>query len=393
MNSFKKIFDSIVSELNSRPSNFQHFPSIMDEGDYKTIKERSRGRAVILFGCGMGGIGVAERLEGLGILIDGICDNHRTGVFSYTGQRIMTPVELYEKYAKALVVISSETYEQEIFVGLRQLGFAEDQILPFPRKNPSIVQSSINFISVDSFIRTHYKDYEWAYDLLSDELSRSVLIKIIRKYLLNEIIPLSTDSPQYFEKGLMDLTPGEIFVDGGACYGDTSHMFAKLCQAKSIKYKHIYSFEPNEKCYKVAQNILLPHFPDIDIITKGLWNRKTELTFTSAPNAAASTMVLGVAGEKSVVSVISLDEFFAEKPFDDWPTFIKMDIEGAEQEALQGAKEVISVKYPKLAICVYHKPDDPYEIMRILRTYNPNYRYALRQCTSTGYSEQVLYAF
>jgi Trk K+ transport system NAD-binding subunit len=55
--------------------------------------------------------------------------------------------------------------------------------------------------------------------------------------------------------------------------------------------------------------------------------------------------------------------------------FIKMDIEGAEVDALIGAEETISQFKPKLAICTYHRPTDPIEIRRILLKYNPNYKF------------------
>jgi len=51
-----------------------------------------------------------------------------------------------------------------------------------------------------------------------------------------------------------------------------------------------------------------------------------------------------------------------------------MDIEGAEVDALMGAKETIANFKPKLAICTYHRPSDSIEIRKILLTYNPNYK-------------------
>ena len=68
-----------------------------------------------------------------------------------------------------------------------------------------------------------------------------------------------------------------------------------------------------------------------------------------------------------------------------------MDIEGAELEALQGGAKLIKKNHPKLAICVYHKPEDIYTIPQLLLEYNPNYTFYLRHY-SLWRSETVLYA-
>lgn len=72
-------------------------------------------------------------------------------------------------------------------------------------------------------------------------------------------------------------------------------------------------------------------------------------------------------------------------------TFIKMDIEGAELNALIGAEKTIRKSRPKLAISVYHKRRDIWEIPMLLLKYNPDYRFYLRCYSFTG-NDTVLYA-
>ena len=72
-------------------------------------------------------------------------------------------------------------------------------------------------------------------------------------------------------------------------------------------------------------------------------------------------------------------------------TFIKMDIEGAELEALRGAESIIRKQRPKLAICVYHKPEDIWTIPMYILSLQNDYRLFLRHY-SFGDTETVLYA-
>lgn len=83
--------------------------------------------------------------------------------------------------------------------------------------------------------------------------------------------------------------------------------------------------------------------------------------------------------------------FFEEYPDSELPTFIKFDIEGAENEALIGSTDIIRRRKPKLAICAYHKIDDIYKLPRTIIGIRNDYKFALRQHVY-GRSEMVLYA-
>ena len=74
-----------------------------------------------------------------------------------------------------------------------------------------------------------------------------------------------------------------------------------------------------------------------------------------------------------------------------YPDFIKMDIEGAELAALEGAQNCIREQHPKLIICVYHKPEDIIEIPAYILSLCPDYKLYLRHY-SLGHTETVLYA-
>ena len=71
--------------------------------------------------------------------------------------------------------------------------------------------------------------------------------------------------------------------------------------------------------------------------------------------------------------------------------FIKMDIEGAELQALQGAKNTIKKCHPVLAVCVYHKCDDLWVIPEYIKSIDSTYQFYLRAYSKYS-QELVLYA-
>lgn len=87
------------------------------------------------------------------------------------------------------------------------------------------------------------------------------------------------------------------------------------------------------------------------------------------------------------IEVDSIDNLLSDIPV----TFIKMDIEGAEMEALKGAEKVIRVYKPKLAVCIYHRYEDLYEIPMYIKSLVPEYRLFVRHYSDSP-SETVLYA-
>ncbi len=117
------------------------------------------------------------------------------------------------------------------------------------------------------------------------------------------------------------------------------------------------------------------------MIPKGLWSEYAEMSFKS--NGGSSSIT-----EDGDVHIIA---DCIDRCIDAPVTFIKMDIEGAEYQAILGAKNIINKYKPKLAICVYHKPEDIWELPWLIHKINPEYKFYLRHY-SFGDVETVLYA-
>ena len=336
---------------------------------------------LILYGCGTLCHYVLSVCNTTKTKVVALCDSYKTGSFEDTGLKILSPEQVKQKYPDAKIVICSHRYEDEIDKNLNALGFSKKQIYHLPADKLQLIYPS-------DFARKYLSGYEWAYNFFPDTISKQIIIDRTKLYINGTELVRTSNAPQYFDDGIIRFDMNEVFVDGGAFTGDTAEEFIRQCKKHGVEYHHIYSFEPDDNARQRAI-CNLKKYENTDIIGKGLWSCDTDLKFYNDGGCASSSFTYGV--RTISVPVMSIDHFFADKPVDEWPTFIKMDIEGSEKEALIGAKNVIGRKHPKLAICVYHKPEDIYELPQLIYEIDPSYKFTLRQCIN-GIYETVLYA-
>lgn len=183
---------------------------------------------------------------------------------------------------------------------------------------------------------------------------------------------------QYFD--MYDARENETFVDGGAFDGATIVDFVTWSQGK---YNKIFAFEPISDMERyIEKKIESQNIDRIIIYKKALWHKKEELCFLE--DAASSKVIKS---GTSIVEGIELDEVVGGEKI----TFLKLDVEGSELKALEGAKNTIKRDKPRLAICIYHKPEDVLLIPEYLLELVPDYKFYIRHYWST-LDETVLYA-
>ena len=193
---------------------------------------------------------------------------------------------------------------------------------------------------------------------------------------------------QYFVKrdGLF-LGPqvDDIVFDCGACIGEISTLFAGLVGSKG----QVHTFDPiplHSKFIKLHSD-LNEKLSGIIIINELAVDSQS---FNVHGNVADTKIISPGGLSVDTYNSISLDEYF-EKSKLTKIDYIKMDIEGYEIQALMGATNILKLHKPKLAICCYHKPEDLWEIPRLLRQINPDYKIYFGHHTPVAY-ESVFYA-
>lgn len=187
---------------------------------------------------------------------------------------------------------------------------------------------------------------------------------------------------QYFD--IWEPGSDEVIIDCGAYDGTTELQIAKW---SNFSYRKIYALEPNEaNCRKCRLFYESNHLQNIELIPKASWSRDTTLSFSVEQGKASSGGKVG-GGDSGKIPATTIDNIAGHEKV----TFIKMDVEGAELESLKGAAKTIQRDSPKLAICIYHKFEDLWEIPAYILKLNANYRFYIRHYTSYIY-ETVLYA-
>ncbi len=302
---------------------------------------RKKSEEIYIFGIGTWGTRIYNVCKDNGIVINGWIDNSGK-VDQKNGLKVLKPGEISNPDVTR-VIVSVEKYSVEIIKQLRELGFSDD-----------------NIYDLGTVIRNQAKELE----------------------LL-----------QYFDLEEMKSDGHDVFVDCGAFDGMSTERFV---QWADNKYDKIYMFEANTELYETSKDISNRHANCV-LINKGVWNKETELEFYESPYDKEFNVNINdhnclddsKKNEDWIIHripVVKMDDVI------DGPiTFIKMDIEGSEAAAIEGAERLIRTYKPKCAISVYHKPDDLWVIPSLLLKYNPDYKFYLRHY-SLGWGETVLYA-
>lgn len=342
---------------------------------------------IIIFGAGIGGRQTYELLKSKGLAekIRAFSDNHQEKIgFYYMGCPVIAPDEIIQKYSLALILVSSTAFNI-ILEQLIEMGIDRRNIYYFQPAGISLEQKHDM-----SFIRQNIQKFEFIYQLLQDEESR-----LIFRCLLNYRITKSTkwldrlngviqnEDKQYFDRRILDEYVFEDgFVDAGAYTGDTLDSF----------YKHFPQWKGNYYCLEASDEIYrqlnkkIKQMPlrKIYAYKYAVWSEIGKLRFDSNSCGKGSR----ISDEGELVNCAPLDELLSDRNID----FIKMDIEGAEKRALMGARQLICRNHPILAVCIYHKPEDFFEIPMVIEDISGDeYEYYIRQYRY-GLSETVLYA-
>ncbi len=257
---------------------------------------------------------------------------------------ILHPLSLSFSYENSIAVISvcSQTIDyQELYDCAKNLGFKT--IIPGIAIH-ILLQKNRTFFgySDPDYLYSHRYFLEKTYDIfhLTDAQSRlSYSTEVRHRLSLNFQNVNNPVFPQYFIPEIKLLYENEVFVDGGAYDGDTIRSYPGVL-GKCIAY------EPDPENAKTLREM----HAEVEVIELGLSDRFGSMNFSGGKG------LMSCIDEEGEIRVCTA-------PLDAWNvTFLKLDIEGYELNALKGALKILRKARPVIAVAIYHKPHDIYEI-------------------------------
>lgn len=337
---------------------------------------------IAIYGAGEYGRIFFAALNNAGIKIDFFIDTDpsKTELYSkpvYCIEKIPHETTIYI----SVLSVSDRIKEELILLGYQNVYAFIETLKQFPKIMNEVSKRNFLWMRSNPLDMINIDKINQFRTLLSDSKSLHILDQITafrRTYDMNHY-PYPDDEKEYFPSDvpILDNLATVRFIDCGAYTGDT---VADLIETKkSIDY--IVSFEPDKQNFQKLLSETKKHQGQFITLNAGVWSMNTFVNFS---NDNSSFSKVGEVG--SFIPVMALDQtvFFTQ------PNYIKMDIEGAEQEALKGSREIIQTYSPNLAICLYHRPQDFWEIPLMIHEINPNYSMYLRVHEHMGLST-VLY--
>ena len=337
---------------------------------WKTITEtvwdrlKKEQRPIVLYGMGDGADKILKVFESYGIKASGVfaSDEFVRG-HNFAGFPVRTLAQTIDIFSENIViVISFASQRAEVLDKMYELNTKFDVVAP---DVPVVGDGIFNL----EFAKAHEKEIDKVFELLADERSKQVLDNMICFKLTGKIEYLvqGEDDKDEIFTGVLKPTENEHFVDLGAYNGDT---IRELLSYTNGKFASITALEPDKRNFKKLTKYVEENLSgDIVLENAGVWDSDCVLTFAAKAGRNSKVANKGVeTNMRSVDSVLSGKEC----------TFLKMDVEGSEKEAIFGARNTLKTWKPKLNIAAYHRNEDLFALILQIHEICSEYKFYFR---------------
>ena len=330
---------------------------------------KKSARPLVLYGMGDGADRIMELCAQNGLKIQGI---FASDAF-VRGQSFRSfKVESYDALKKRLgepltVLVAFASELPEVLARFKELAQKEEVLAPHLPLFGEKEQVS------REWLRRYEKELKESYAALADAKSREVFAAALN-YRLSGRLSYLFDCATSRKDDILELvkpSADEIYMDLGAYNGDTLAEFASLT---GRRWQLAVAVEPDRrnarKLRQFAAQLAADGLP-VEVHEQGIWNCQGELGFSDS-GGRQSTFC---AQAKKQVPVTTVDALAADRAV----SYIKMDLEGAEMQALEGARHTLAAFRPRLFLAAYHYDTDLFRLPLFIRQLKLGYKIYLRK--------------
>lgn len=351
MNLTKSIVHDLLSGINNLAADW------MD-------RLKNEGKHIYLFGAGSAALCYIYTFQKVGVHIHACCDNNAEKVGSYLDCYPIVSFDDMIRDKNKLIVISAVGAFWDLAMQCEKSGIPASDIC------------YIDWLWYESNERENIlnrlDDVIDIYGACCDDFSKAIYIQaLFNRYIRDRRLykDIKCSGPMYFDNNILKLNQAkEVFLDCGAADGDTALQFINFFGGD------VYAYEPDNGEFNILSDNV-KEYSNIHIIHAGLGDKVATRKFNSTHFKEEGGFFDENGNQDAFVHTI--DESLTITP-----TFIKMDIQGYEMNALRGAEKTIREHKPKMAICIYHKMLDFVDIPQYVLSIRPDYKLHVRQYRS-----------
>lgn len=338
---------------------------------------KAEKRPIFIYGMGDGAAKIMSVFDRYGIPVAGIfaSDEFVRG-HSFAGYRVHKLSEIEEAVDDPVIVLAFAAGYPELVDYIRELSRKYTLYAP---DVPVIGGGLFDY----RYCMEHLPELNAVYHSLADDMSRLVYLNVIQFKISGDprYLDAVTSEPDEIYRQILHPSRYEHYVDLGAYNGDT---IRELLRYTNQKYSSIHAVEPDKRNFrKLVAYIEENEMMQVSLFQCAAWCTDTELPFSSRSGRQS---VLSANGES--MEARSVDTLLKGGR----ATLLKMDVEGFEREALWGAAQTILHYTPKLAIAMYHRNEDIFELPLLVKKLHPGYQLYVRHRLYIPAWETNLYA-
>lgn len=333
---------------------------------------------VVLYGMGNGADKIFELLDARQVAVADVfaSDEFVRGQI-FHGFQVKRYRDILAKYGRrgCIVVLAFATSLPEVMGRIRQIGEEQELIVP----DLPVVGTEIFDLA---YVERMEERIAQCYQIMADGQSRSVFAGLCNFRLsgkLSDLDRMETPVREAYE--LLEIGRQERYLDLGAYDGDTLRELLEIAGG----YDRAIALEPDPKNYaKLERFAMESNLRSVHLIQAAASRETRRLSFE---DRAGRNSALSGDG-RSAVQAYAVDELPCCRDL----SYVKLDIEGAEADAIWGMKNLLMARKPKLRVCAYHRTQDFFDLPLLIKQINPDYRCHLRKHPYIPGFEVNLYA-